>query len=250
MNIVKNKSTPVDVLYQKALEYCNKQDYDNYAVYMVMSANLKYDPAIYHLHRDYTNEMFFLKQDHSITKTFYEQTFEYSYSANYLGYMYYNGEGVPQNYAKAKELYEMAIEKGNEDAMTNLGVIYYHGNGVSQDYIRAKELFEMAYENGNGIALTYLVILYKTKHDFDERSIVDYFIKIGHGKKLKEIYNYSDFVIKIFQELYDLKIENKKLKDTNNLLKTHIDASPDGAIFFETMKDWNLKLGSPLNHSM
>ena len=35
--------------------------------------------------------------------------------------MYDNGQGVEQNYAKAKELYEKAIEKAHAGAINNLG---------------------------------------------------------------------------------------------------------------------------------
>jgi len=35
---------------------------------------------------------------------------------NYLGVMYYNGQGVPQNYAEAVRLYRLAAEQGIADA--------------------------------------------------------------------------------------------------------------------------------------
>ena len=40
------------------------------------------------------------------------------------GQRYYYGQGVPQDYAKAREWYEKAADKGNADAMANLGVFY------------------------------------------------------------------------------------------------------------------------------
>ena len=43
---------------------------------------------------------------------------------NNLGELYYNGEGVAKNYAKAREWYEKAAAAGNTDAMFNLGVLY------------------------------------------------------------------------------------------------------------------------------
>ena len=36
-------------------------------------------------------------------------------------YLYCNGEGVPQNYARAVELYEAAAAQGQADAQFNLG---------------------------------------------------------------------------------------------------------------------------------
>ena len=48
--------------------------------------------------------------------------------------MYYNGLGVEKDYQKAKEWYEKAAAQGNARAQTNLGDMYYNGEGVSQNY--------------------------------------------------------------------------------------------------------------------
>ena len=50
-----------------------------------------------------------------------------------LGVMYENGQGVPQSFAKAIELYEQAAAKGQMDAPYSLGRSYRHGLGVEQD---------------------------------------------------------------------------------------------------------------------
>jgi len=44
--------------------------------------------------------------------------------------MYYNGEGVPQDYAVAMKWYRLAAEQGHAKAQYNLGVMYYNGEGV------------------------------------------------------------------------------------------------------------------------
>ena len=87
-----------------------------------------------------------------------------------LGLLYANGQGVTQDYAKAREWYEKAA-KDNAIAMLNLGVLYVNGQGVTQDYIRAREWYEKAaakdnasamldlgwlYENGRGVAQDYI----------------------------------------------------------------------------------------------
>lgn len=52
---------------------------------------------------------------------------------NALGFMYANGQGVPQDYKKAMEWYRKAAEQGFASAQSNLGVMYAEGRGVGQD---------------------------------------------------------------------------------------------------------------------
>jgi hypothetical protein len=54
-----------------------------------------------------------------------------------LGFMYYNGEGVPQNYAEAVKWYRLAADQGLTGAQHDLGVMYLKGQGVPQDYVLA-----------------------------------------------------------------------------------------------------------------
>jgi TPR repeat protein len=73
-----------------------------------------------------------------------------------LGLLYLNGQGVVQDYAKVREWFEKAADKGNADAMTNLGALYYSGRGVAQDYAKAREWFEKAADKGNADAMVKL----------------------------------------------------------------------------------------------
>lgn len=57
--------------------------------------------------------------------------------ANYLGALYYMGEGVPQDYLRAKELYELADSKGHVQGMVNLGYVYEYGRVGEPDFRRA-----------------------------------------------------------------------------------------------------------------
>ena len=56
---------------------------------------------------------------------------------NNLGLMYYNGQGLPQDYDEAAKWYRLAAEQGNATAQSNLGSMYYSGEGVPQDYVQA-----------------------------------------------------------------------------------------------------------------
>ena len=101
-----------------------------------------------------------------------------------LGLLYENGQGVAQDYAKAREWYEKAADKGDatpcstsacftttvrawrrttprrasgtrrppqgqRDAMRNLGLLYENGQGVAQDYAKAREWYEKAADKGD-----------------------------------------------------------------------------------------------------
>ena len=61
-----------------------------------------------------------------------------------LGFLYQQGYGVTQDYAKAREWYEKAAKKGSALAMTALGVLYRDGKGVSPDFVKTQEWFEKA----------------------------------------------------------------------------------------------------------
>ena len=50
-----------------------------------------------------------------------------------LGVMYYDGQGVRQDYAEAFRWFRQAAEQGNADAQYNLGSMYHIGHGVRQD---------------------------------------------------------------------------------------------------------------------
>jgi len=79
-----------------------------------------------------------------------------------LGLLYESGQGVAQDYAKAREWYEKAAAKGDAIAMSNLGGLCADGRGVAQDYARAREWYEKAADKGNAIAMSNLGLLYES----------------------------------------------------------------------------------------
>lgn len=66
----------------------------------------------------------------------------------YLGVMYNDGRGVPQDYEQALHWYRRAAERGVAEAQLNLGVMYNAGRGVPQDYGQALHWFRRAAERG------------------------------------------------------------------------------------------------------
>lgn len=61
-----------------------------------------------------------------------------------LGYMYYKGEGVPQNYDKAAKWFRRAADQGHPEAQYVLGRMYHRGEGVPQNYVEAHKWLNLA----------------------------------------------------------------------------------------------------------
>ena len=51
--------------------------------------------------------------------------------------MYYNGQGVRQDYTEAAKWTRKAAEQGYTPAQADLGVLYWNGQGVQQDVVLA-----------------------------------------------------------------------------------------------------------------
>ena len=91
-----------------------------------------------------------VRQDYTKAREWYEKAAnqgDASSQAN-LGYIYQYGEGVRQDYAKAREWYTKSANQGIANAQLNLGYLYYKGKGVRQDYATAQEWFGKACDNG------------------------------------------------------------------------------------------------------
>jgi uncharacterized protein len=78
-----------------------------------------------------------------------------------LGWLYTNGQGVPQDYAQALYWYEKAAKQGNQHAQVNLGTFYNLGHGVPQDYLKALVWFRLAADQGNALAQVKLGAMYE-----------------------------------------------------------------------------------------
>ena len=63
---------------------------------------------------------------------------------NKLGWMFFSGRGVEQDYAKAVECYSEAAEQGKATSQYNLGNMYYKGRGVELNYTKAFKWFKKA----------------------------------------------------------------------------------------------------------
>ena len=67
---------------------------------------------------------------------------------HHLGDLYYNGEGVPQDYTEAFQWIRRAAEQGDAAAQNHLGGLHANGHGVPQDYAQAMQWYQRAAEQG------------------------------------------------------------------------------------------------------
>ena len=80
---------------------------------------------------------------------------------NSLGYIFYYGEGLCQNYSKALYWYRASASHYYPKAFYNLGICYQNGTGVKQSYGEALKWFLKAAENGDVDAQFNLGIYYR-----------------------------------------------------------------------------------------
>ena len=77
-----------------------------------------------------------------------------------LGWMYYEGEGVPQDFVEAVKWYRKAAKQEYADAQYNLGWMYRKGDGVPQDEVEAVKWWRKAAEQGFAVAQFNLGLMY------------------------------------------------------------------------------------------
>ena len=75
----------------------------------------------------------------------FDKACEYIKCAQYeLGYHYYNGIGVEQDFEEAAKWFDLGAGNNSILAMNDLAKCYYYGHGVKQDYKEAFKWFEEA----------------------------------------------------------------------------------------------------------
>ncbi|MCA6121849.1 sel1 repeat family protein [Bradyrhizobium sp. WSM 1704] len=62
----------------------------------------------------------------------------------YLGFLFENGRGVPQNYTEAAMWYRRAAEQGDSLAQYSLGLLYDRGQGVPRDVVEASKWLNLS----------------------------------------------------------------------------------------------------------
>ncbi|KAF9430003.1 hypothetical protein BGZ76_000996 [Entomortierella beljakovae] len=77
-----------------------------------------------------------------------------------IGFLYHNGFGIPRDCLQAMEWYIKSADQGNTDAQLNIGILYHDGHGVQQDYLKALEWYTKSADQGNASAQLNIGALY------------------------------------------------------------------------------------------
>ena len=103
---------------------------------------------------------------------------------NNLGFYLSGGmNGLPQDYAKALELFHRAAELGNTTSHYNLGNVYYNGRGAKIDKKKAINYYELAAMRGLVEARHNLAIIEKRRGNIG-RAIKHYMIAVEGGSNI------------------------------------------------------------------
>tara|TARA_R110002126_G_C10370575_1_gene493378 strand:- start:246 stop:782 length:537 start_codon:yes stop_codon:yes gene_type:complete len=97
-----------------------------------------------------------------------------AYAQNNLGFMYDNGEGVPENDAEAVKWFRKAAEQGYAAAQFNLGIMLEKGEGVPENDAEAFKWYKKAAAQGLADAQSKLGFMYGTGKGVPENSIRAY----------------------------------------------------------------------------
>ena len=98
-----------------------------------------------------------MAKDYAKAREWYEKAADKgdAKAMNNLGLLYDNGQGVAQDYAKAASGTKRPPTRAAK-AMTDLGLLYNNGTGVARDYAKAREWYKRAADKGDKVALEIL----------------------------------------------------------------------------------------------
>lgn len=109
-----------------------------------------------------------------------------------LGLRYHTGDGVEQDFTKAKQYYERAAEHDHPNALCNLGIMYSQGHGVETDAQLGALLIRQAADQGQPNAQLTIAGMY-----FDGEGVEQDYVKAFEYYELAELNGLSDAKISL-----------------------------------------------------
>ena len=105
----------------------------------------------------------------------------------YLGIMYANGEGVPENNRQAAYWFRKSARQGNSQSQYRLGMMYANGEGVPEDDTQAVYWFRKSAKQGDARAQFNLGVMYEFGEGVpeDDRQAVNWYRQAaeqGHAR--------------------------------------------------------------------
>ena len=85
-----------------------------------------------------------------------------------IGLMYFEGNGMAQDYTKAFQWFTQAAEQNHQEAQDYVGLCFAYGYGTKQDDRQAVEWYKRSAEQGNAKAQYHLALMYHSGRGVDQ----------------------------------------------------------------------------------
>ena len=82
-------------------------------------------------------------------------------AAEFIGSIYFWGQGVTIDYPRAMAAYKIAAEAGDADSQYQVGMMYWNGQGVVVDYEQGRAWIEKAAAQDHPTAVDGLGVMYE-----------------------------------------------------------------------------------------
>ncbi|CAO5681393.1 MAG: hypothetical protein HEEMFOPI_01493 [Holosporales bacterium] len=183
-NVTSDNDLKIKKNYVKALEWSTKDANKGYSASLQNLENFYNDPCV---HKNYTK-----------ATEWFQKSANYGYvlAQNKLGRWNLVGFHVPQNYKKAFEYFQKSADQEcNKYVLTNIAILYFYGWGVIQDDEMALNIFAIAAEDGNEEAMYFLghMFLNGCGIDKDSQKAVDFFKKSSEKEFFPALYTMGVF---------------------------------------------------------
>jgi hypothetical protein len=131
-----------------------------------------------------------------------------------LGEMYqYGREGAPINHRKAQQWYRLAAAAGDAGGQNGLGSLFFNGDGVEQNFGEAFKYFELSANQGHPMGQANLSLMYFKGRGtgLNKRRAYFWALLAKTNARSTEIMKYTESFSKFFNELYNsLSPEERK----------------------------------------
>lgn len=116
-------------------------------------------------------------------------------AAGYLGKMYMRGEGVPQDFDRARFWFDRGLQHGDAQSQYCLGLMMLNGYGVNKNIGRATDLFKASADQDYSLSQVQLGILFLDRgNPEDVRVANDYFELAARYGSLEAQYYLAEMI--------------------------------------------------------
>jgi SEL1 protein len=100
-------------------------------------------------------------------------------AAGYLGRMYLRGDGVRQDFERAKFWFDRGVKFGDPQSQYGLGLMLLHGYGIPKNVSRAAELFKAAADQDYAPAQVQIGALYLDQGHADDLANANHYFELA-----------------------------------------------------------------------